>query len=419
MKVSVTAKKIGGEAEILSSKSELHRLIILAALCKSGESTRIYYSGEKSEDVTATAECMNAIAASVVDKGEYFEVTPYGEANDGRRICVGESGSTVRFLLPVLSALGVSYEVEARGRLPKRPLSPLREIMEERGVSVSAEYPLRVKNRFIIGDAEIAGNVSSQFISGLLMALPLCGGGAVTVTGDFQSKPYVDITVGAMRAFGADVQERENVYVVGGTRYASPGAITAGGDWSNAAFFAALGAIGGEVKVAGLDTDSKQGDKAITELLARFGAETSADSDFVRFAPSRLRAIEVDVRDIPDLVPALAIVAALAEGKTVIKGASRLRIKESDRIKSVTAMLGSLGIKAEETDDGLIIEGAKHFCGGVVDSYGDHRIVMAASIAAARSSGAIIIEGAQAVKKSYPQFFAEARKLGIEATEVE
>ncbi len=419
MKVSVTAKKIGGEIKIISSKSELHRLIILAALCKSGESTRIYYNGEKSEDVVATAECINAIVARVTDEGEYFEVTPYAEAKDGKRICVGESGSTVRFLLPVLSALGVSYEVEARGRLPMRPLSPLREIMEARGVSVSLKYPLCVRNKLVIGDVEIAGNVSSQFISGLLMALPLCGGGSVRVTGDFQSKPYVDITVGAMRAFGAQVEEKGNVYVVGSSPYASPGAVTAGGDWSNAAFFAVLGAIGGEIKVVGLDANSKQGDKAITKLLDELGAKVSGNDGVMQFAPGALCATEIDVRDIPDLVPALAIAAALAKGKTVVKGASRLRLKESDRIKSVAAMLASLGVKAEETDDGLIIEGAERFVGGTVDSFGDHRIVMAASIAAARCDGAIIIEGAQAVKKSYPQFFVEARKLGIEATEVE
>lgn len=419
MDISVKGAVVNGEVKILSSKSELHRLLIISAFAK--DKTRIEYYGKPSKDVLATLSCIRALGALVAEEEGAFIVTPIKEVTkDTADVFCNESGSTLRFILPVFSAVGKSFSVTVGGRLNERPLSPMYEILAENGVKMSGNgsYPLSVSGRFTGGNVSIKGDVSSQFISGLLMAMPLTeNGGSVTVTGDFQSRPYVDITIDAMKKFGVTVEEKDGVFTVSG-KYQSSGKAIAGGDWSNTAFFACMGAIGGKMKVSGLEGDSLQGDKKVMEVLSRFGAKVSICDGVLTVEKDALKGTKIDAKDIPDLIPTLAVVASVAEGETVVYNAERLRIKESDRIKSVMDMINSLGGEAVETADGLIIKGKSKLTGGVVDSCNDHRIVMSACVASLVTDGKVTIKGANAVEKSYPQFFEIIRNLGLETEEI-
>jgi 3-phosphoshikimate 1-carboxyvinyltransferase len=244
------------------------------------------------------------------------------------------------------------------------------------------------------------------------MTLPLVGGGTIKLSSSLQSSSYVDMTISTMGRFGVSVIKSENGFTVpAGQKYSSPDVITADGDWSNAAFFLSAGAIGSTVTVAGLNTDSVQGDKKILDILRRFGAsvEFSGDSIIVTHAP--LTGCDIDISDIPDLLPILAVTASFCDGETRFYNGARLRIKESDRLSSVAALLNSLGGDVTELPDGLIVrKAALH--GGIVDGFNDHRIVMSAAIAAAFCEGEVTIKGANAVNKSYPTFFEDYRKLG-------
>ena len=422
MNVSVTTEKYSGEVEILSSKSELHRLLMLSALCSDNTETSITFVGKPSKDVLATIDCMNIGGASIVENNNVFYSMPINNRPlYPITVSCNESGSTLRFLLPVFSALGKRYTVLVNGRLSSRPLSPMYELLTENGVTLSTNgvYPLSVYGKFTGGDLTIDGSVSSQFITGLLMALPLTeNGGSVTVTGDFQSRPYVDITIDAMKKFGVNVMIEGNKFIVPHADYVSPGDIKAGGDWSNTAFFLVAGALNGGVTVSGLDMESKQGDKAIVDILKSFGAKVEVENDCVKVSASTLKAIDVDAKDIPDMVPALAVLASVANGKTRIYNAQRLRIKESDRIKSVVEMINNLGGDAIETDDGMIITGKPYLTGGTVCSYNDHRIAMSASVASCVCKNGVTILGAEAVNKSYPEFYEKIKALGSSVKEI-
>jgi len=420
MKVLLTPSTARGRVNILSSKSELHRLLIIASLCTDGQ-TQISYSGKPSKDVIATISCLTATGVKIEDSNNVFTVTPAQILPTDRiSVCPNESGSTLRFILPVFSALGLNYSVTVNGRLSERPLSPLYELMSSNGVTLSQNgvYPLNVNGKLFGGEYEISGEVSSQFISGLLMALPIIGGGKVIVTGDFQSKPYVDITVDCMRKFGAKVSVCQNVYTVSPDKYKTPTKLNAGGDWSNSAFFLTLGAISGEVTVGNVDLESKQGDKRVIDVIKAFGGRVTTSKDSVTVSGGDLHGIEIDAKDIPDLIPTLAVIGAVAKGKTRVINAQRLRLKESDRIKSVVSMINALGGNAVETEDGMIIEGRSKLTGGEISSFNDHRIVMSSAVAASVCTGNVLINEAEAVNKSYPEFFSELSKLGIIAKEI-
>ncbi len=420
MDIKITSSNVIGVAEAISSKSELHRLLLLSALCQDGEKTTVFYNGEASQDVMATVNCLIALGASIEIGYNFFTVTPIKEIPEKTvDISPNESGSTLRFILPIFSALGARYKINVNGRLGERPLSPLYELMADNGVTMSenGKYPLFVSGKLNANDVKICGNVSSQFISGLLMAMPIMGGGKVTVTGDYESKSYVDITVGAMRKFGVIVEEKDNVYTVKSDKYRSLGKINAGGDWSNSAFLLSLGAIAGRISVKGLDINSLQGDKEIINILKKFGAKISVSDNEITAEKATLYGIEIDASNIPDLVPTLAVVASASKGKTKIFNAGRLRLKESDRIKTVVEMINALGGKATETDDGIILEG-RSLTGGIVYGQNDHRIVMSAGVASSISVNPVIIKGAQAVNKSYPQFFEVVSSLGLKYKEI-
>lgn len=342
---------------------------------------------------------------------------PAGAAETAVLDC-GESGSTLRFLLPVAGALGRSAVFKGQGRLPERPLRILLEELEQHGCTVSSEQlPVEISGKLYSGRYTLPGNISSQFITGLLFALPLLEKNSeIRLTTHLESESYVNMTLHTLETFGirVDKTEIDGYQIYGRQSYRSPGMVPVQGDWSNAAFWLTAGAISGSITCQGLDLLSPQGDKAILPLLEAFGAETKTIANEITVSAGTLTGRKIDVSQIPDLLPILCVAAVAAKGRTEIIHAGRLRMKESDRLAAMADCLHKIGAAVEERQDGMVITGGFKRPEGpvVLDSFGDHRIVMAMAVAAASLGIDIIIEGAEAVNKSYPSFFAEFRKLG-------
>lgn len=413
MTVTVNTDALSGVIPAIPSKSYAHRMMICAAF--SEEPSRIFCTSG-SEDILATIRCLNAMGASITYEDGVIEVIPVDRTAlpSSASMDCGESGSTLRFLLPVACALGIDGEFVMHGRLSQRPLSPLYEELIRHGAVLAQQgtQPFLISGRLSDPDFCIAANVSSQFISGLLFALPLMGGGTIRMTGEIQSGSYLDITVECMRLAGIDVTLQGDTYHVQGT-YRMPAESTVQGDWSNAAFWLCAGAIGPQaVTVTGLNLHSAQGDRKILDVLERFGAGIQKTEDSVTVSPEKLSGIVLDASDIPDLVPVISAVACQAAGETRIEHAERLRIKESDRIQSVCALLNAFGADYTEKPDGMIIRGGKPLHGATVSSCNDHRIAMTAAVMSLLTDSAITIEQAESVNKSYPSFYQDYRRLG-------
>lgn len=415
MEVIINKSRLGGTIKAIASKSQAHRLLICGAL---SDAPGHIVCSESSADIDATVNCLTALGARITKTDDGFHVVPIDLENvpAGTPLDCGESGSTLRFMLPIVCALGSESALFASGRLPQRPLSPLYEELSANGcvLSPQGDVPLKCRGRLRSGQYKLSGNVSSQFISGLLFALPLLDGDSeLELIGPVESKPYIDMTLSALARYGIKIKrEKKHYYIAGCQRYHSPGLVEVEGDWSNAAFWLCAGAISGrDITCENLNLASLQGDKDVTSLLERFGAKITYEYNCVAVSKGSLHGIEIDARDIPDLVPVLAAVASVSKGTTVIKNAQRLRMKESDRLNSVTETLTALGANIRQTRDGLIILGKKALTGGKVDSFGDHRIAMTAAVAACGCDGEVVIKGAQAVSKSYPAFFEDYSSL--------
>lgn len=405
-----------GVIQIPASKSQAHRMLICAALSR--EPSRLILDGF-SADIEATMQCLEALGARCEETANGLSVTPVGVCPAQARLDAGESGSTLRFLLPVLGALGVQAEIRMHGRLPERPLSPLWEVLEAHGMRLQQDGTiLHTDGQLIAGDYSLPGNVSSQFISGLLFALPLLGGNStLTVTGALQSARYVSMTEQALAEAGILTKKDGPVWQIGGgQRYASPAVQTVEGDWSNAAFFLCMGALSATgVTVTGLNSTSLQADRAITEILVRFGAELTVSEDAVTVRRGVLHGITLDAEPIPDLVPVVSCLAALCDGETRVENAARLRLKESDRLQTTAALLSALGGSVRELPDGLIISGRGRLSGGTADACGDHRIAMSAAMAACGCEGPVTVSGSECVAKSYPAFWEDFASLKEDA----
>lgn len=415
MDIRIEASALSGTLPAIPSKSDAHRLIICAALAD--RETRLFLPGT-SRDIDATVHCMEALGAGIVREGDFIRIRPAEQLADHPLLDCEESGSTLRFLLPLAAALCEHASFTGRGRLPRRPLKDLCEAMTAHGVSFSGStLPFSTEGKLRGGEFFISGSVSSQYITGLLLASAVmeeeC---SIRLTSPLESAAYVEISLHALRRFGIHVQTlSDGWYVAGSQRLRSRGELAVEGDWSNAAFALVAGLIGGGVTVTGLSMDSPQGDKAIVEVLRAFGGAVSVSGNRITAAPSALHGCEVDMREIPDALPALAVAAAFAEGESRFVNAGRLRLKESDRLTAVSALIRSLGGEAEELPEGLIIRGKGGLCGGVADGFGDHRIVMAAAVAGSRCPAPVLIRGAEAVDKSYPAFFRHFNALGGKA----
>ncbi len=375
MDITIFPNKLRGAVRVIPSKSQAHRYLICAAL---GNSPTDIRCAETNRDMDATAECLTALGAKIQRTDWGYRVTPIAEIPRTAVLPCRDSGSTLRFLLPVVGALGVDATFLLEGRLPQRPLSPLWEELERMGCSLSRPTPdtIRCQGQLRPGAYTIPGDVSSQYITGLLFAHRILTDCSLEVTGKVESAPYIEMTRRALALFQT-----------------SPREVTVEGDWSNGAFWLAAANLRSDVTVLGLAPDSPQGDRAADHLLPRLSENYT-----------------IDASDIPDLVPILSVVAAAKQG-AVFTGIRRLRLKESDRVESVIAMVTALGGQAEATEDTLTVYGTG-LTGGTVDSSNDHRIAMSAAIAATVCRVPVTILGAECVEKSYPRFWAEYARLG-------
>ncbi len=411
----ISPAQLGGTIAAIASKSDAHRLLILAALSH-GE-TRLMME-QRSEDIDATIHCLRALGAMIEVLLDGVLVRGIERVNENPLLDCGESGSTFRFLLPVATALCEHARFTGSGRLPERPIGELMRVMQTHSVAFSAErLPFETAGKLTGGAFSLPGNVSSQYLTGLLLALPLLEeDSTISLTTRLESASYVEITLHALKRFGVHVCLESGAYIVsGGQTLTSPGELRVDGDWSNAAFFLAAGALGNPVTMKGLNLDSPQGDKMILDALRKFGAHVEATANAIIVSPSPLTGGTIDVGETPDLLPILAVLGVCAKGETRLVNAARLRLKESDRLASVSAILRAFGGTVEELPDALVITGGE-LVGGTVDSCRDHRIAMSAAIASIRCKQEVTILGADAVKKSYPAFYTDFNVLGGCAT---
>lgn len=388
MDVTIIPNKLQGTVTPPSSKSVGHRALIAAAL--SGGFSTISNLGD-SKDIQATQNCLSALKTG----------QPAGE--DGLPLLdCGESGSTLRFLIPLSLVLWGGGRFTGRGRLMERPQGPYFSLFQEKGIFYQQkDGVLTVRGTLSPGRCSLPGDVSSQFITGLLFALPLLGGDSeIVLTTPLESRGYVDLTLDVLRTFGIRVEERAGAFHVPGSQHYESRDFTVEADWSQAAFWYAANHLGGQVDILGMDPASRQGDREIaaySRMLARSGQ------------------VELDVSQCPDLAPPLAAMAAVRTGTTRLTNAARLRAKESDRLASVTRALRAMGGQVAEYADSLTIHGVKRLPGGgVVDCANDHRIAMMAAVCAASAEAPVKLLGAECVRKSYPEFWTHFQSLGGE-----
>lgn len=390
MDLKIFPGKLKGILTAIPSKSQAHRLLICAAF---SNTDTIIHCPATNQDIEATADCLRALGAVIEYKDGNYTVSPVTVIPHKAVMHCGESGSTLRFMLPIAGALGVDATFILQGRLPKRPLSPMWEEMERNGCMLSrpTEDSIRCHGKLKTGSYTIDGSVSSQFVTGLLFAMALLpGSNILEITGKIESKPYIEMTMQALKTFGIRIT---NYQVSGCYPFLSPKELSVEGDWSNGAFFLAAKALGSHLEVIGLLQNSTQGDRAISQILNQFDTH-----------------VVVDAADIPDLVPILAVVGGAKNGIT-FTNVRRLRLKESDRVETVAAMLQNLGAEVQTEHNRLTVFPAQ-FQSCAIDAAGDHRIAMAAAIAATVANGPVTVLGAQCVAKSYPTFWDEYARLG-------
>lgn len=424
----------GGDVTVPPSKSAAHRALFCGALSRG---KCLISNIDPSKDMEAALGAVKALGARVSYDREKRAVTldasGLGSVHQGVVDCL-ESGNTLRFLAPIAAALGGDWRLTGSGRLPQRPMGVYRDLLPQHGVEYRAEgpdeLPLELSGRLAPGVFSLPGNISSQFVTGLLLALPLLEGDSeIVLTSPLESEGYVELTLSVLKAFGIEIIKTSTGWQVpGGQRFAARD-YTVEGDWSQAAFFLSMAAVdpkGDRVRLHGLDPDSVQGDKACVERFREFGLETAWQNGVLTACNPRaqepfggLRGCEIDVSQIPDMVPALSVCAALAEGETSFVRAERLRLKESDRIAAMEDALNALGGKARSTQDTLTVEGVPQLRGGTAEGRNDHRVVMSLAAAALRSETAVQVTDEQSIKKTYPGFFEDFKGLGGSARVVD
>lgn len=415
MKLTFKGGNINGTTRVPSSKSHTHRAFFLAGMA-SGES--IISNPLISDDTLATIAAMESMGANFdeIDSKKWKvhggDLHPPMSMIDARN-----SGTTMRILSGIVSMFDTPVRITGDDSLQKRPMKPLLDALSQLGVEYTAndgKSPVEIKGSNQGGDVTIDGGISSQFITSLLMVSPMLNNDSrIVVTGTPVSRPYVDVTLHMMRLFGADVSTGNNTFFVkGNTRY-SPYDYEVPADFSSAAFPLVAGALGGKVTVEGLHLDDPQGDKVILDILKDVGADVSIKNNSVTVGKNKLKAVDIDIGECPDLFPILAVLLSTANGTSRLYGAPQLKYKESDRIASTVKMLNDIGACARATDDGCIIEGRRILTGGVVNNEGDHRIMMAAAIASLVCKNEVTMDNAECYNISYPMFPHEMRTVGL------
>ena len=425
MKIKIRPGKLNGTIEIPPSKSYSHRAVIAAALAESGKKSKID-NLKFSVDITTTTDIMENWGAEIERFESALEIIGNGGkvAPRDKYVQCNESGSTIRFLIPV----GITSENElvfdGKGKLVDRPLDSYYKIFKEQGLkyeTIGGKLPLTVNGKLKSGNYEIDGNISSQFITGLLYALPLLEGDSkLIINKNLESKGYVDLTLEILKLAGIEIVNNDyKSFDIRGNQTYKPFDYTVEGDYSQVAFWIVAGIISAnrdnEVKCLHVNKNSLQGDREIIEIVTRMGANLEIFDDYVIVKPSKTKGTVIDISQCPDIGPVLTVLAALSEGETRIINGERLRIKESDRITSIKTELNKLGANVAEEGDSLIIQGVEGFKGGVtVNAWNDHRIAMSLAIASTRCEKEIILEEAESVRKSYPHFWDDFVKMGGE-----
>ena len=423
--LKIYPNKLSGEVKIPPSKSMAHRAVICAALSDGvSKVTNIDYS----DDIIATIEAMSSLGAKITQTTDYLEV--YGikcpenikanELRNERTIDCNESGSTLRFLVPIAALFEGVNRFVGRGNLGKRPLDTFYNIFDEQGIKYSYNkegiLDLKTEGKLRHGEFKVKGNISSQFITGLLFTLPLLDGDSkIIITTEMESKGYIDLTLSAIKDFGVEIinNNYEEFIIKGNQNYKSRD-YRVEGDYSQAAFFFSADALSNDIILNDLKLDSLQGDKEVIDILTRMGLKIrSKNNGLIGNVSGELKATVIDGSQCPDIIPVVSLVAALSAGTTEIINAGRLRIKECDRLAAVTSELNKLGAKITEKEDGLIIEGVKELKGGIeVWSHKDHRIAMTIAIASTMCTEPIILKDYECVSKSYPQFWDDFKNVG-------
>lgn len=416
--VSITPEKLNGAVNVPPSKSISHRAIICASLAKGV--SELYNVGS-SDDIDATISAMRDMGAKITkyDDKLVIDGTNTFRIEEPVRIDCRESGSTLRFLVPLALHCDEDVTFTGTGRLPERPMGTILNVFDDFGISYKTgkenPLPLTIKAGHLNGTIEMEGNVSSQFISGLLFALPLYPyDSEIKITTPFESKGYIDMTIDVLKTFGIEIQNiRYKRFLIKGGQSYTPMNFSIEADFSQAAFYLAAGALGSYVVCKGLNLKTKQGDREIIDVIEKMGGTVICDeNEGVAALPANLKGCTIDVSQIPDLVPAITVLAAGASGETVIKGAARLRHKESDRLSAISQQINSLGGTVIEKGDSLIIEGSEKLSGGATDSCNDHRIAMAVAIASTICEEIVTVDHPDCVRKSYPQFWDDYEALG-------
>lgn len=399
------------------SKSQAHRLLICAAL---GTEPCSIVCSSVNDDIMATMRCLNALGAKITFSSGVFDVQPVSVAKGATLDC-GESGSTLRFLMSVAAVLGADATFTGAGKLPQRPMGALTDVLAAHGMSferLSAdELPVICSGTLQGGKFTLPGNISSQYLTGLLFALPLAAGDSeIEVIGGLTSASYIDMTIDALLTAGISVERRGNIFSIkGNQQYRMPQRVVVEGDWSSAAFWVVAGVIGkSPVAICGMNNESLQGDSAIIDHLRNMGAFIIIDDDKVVAMPSHIFGTELDCMDTPDLVPVLSIAAAVAQGTTTFTNVGRLRFKESDRLAAMKSVLAAFGIDSSIGEDTFTVYGGEPVALAPVDSFGDHRIAMSAAVMSTVANGVTTIDRSDCVAKSYPSFFEDFEALGGE-----
>lgn len=409
--IKLTPKNLKGRVNLPSSKSYAHRMLTTAAFSRTES---VLLGDFSSEDMSATLRVLTAFGAKFECVEGGVKIIPAVNVERAVADC-GESGSTLRFSVPICAALGIETTFIGAKRLGERPMDELLNCLKQHGINVIGNgLPLTISGKLSAGDYKIDGSRSSQYVTGLLLALPLLEGDSTLTVSGQASKAYIDITLDVLSDSGAKITKNGDTFFIRGGGYSVIGERKAEGDWSNAAFWTVAGLLGDGISIGNLNPSSRQGDMRVVDLLKQAGGNICWKNGRLTATRSELHSITFDADDIPDAVPAMSVALAAAKGTSVITGVKRLRIKESDRVAAVIDMLTRLGVRAtyDEYDDAIEIDGVPRFNGGTLCSYNDHRLAMAGAVAAIRAKAPITISGAEAVKKSYPAFFADYEGLG-------
>ena len=416
---NVVVKKsyLSGDVTPPSSKSVAHRLILASAISRN--QTKIY-GNLNSNDIIATLKCIESLGAKVVRIEGGVEIIPSTLVSENVTFNVKESGSTMRFLLPLLPIYGKSFTMVGEGRIGERPITALKETMAKVGVEVESNFlPTKVEGSYNGNIFEIDPSLSSQYLTGLLFTLYALGGGTIITTGKVTSKGYVDVTLDVLKKFGVEVENNKDKYIVNVNNPSNaPREINVDGDWSSACFWIVGALLNGSITLNGLSYPSAQPDSVIIEIARKMGGKVKIENNEIKVEKSSLKAIDFNADDSPDIVPILSVACAFADGVSTITGIERLRVKESDRVKTVTDMLLAVGIKVENGYDYIKIYGNSKIKGGTIDSANDHRIAMSGIILSIMGEEETIVRGVECVSKSYPNFLKDFISLGGECNEL-